>query len=451
MIKKENGADTRLLDGNVGTAMLLFALPIFISRMFQQIYNAADTMIVGRILGEQSLAAIGSCTAIYDMMIGFGIGVGNGLGVVTARAFGYGDESFLKKSVFGGFLIELVMSILIMIAGAIWLKPLLLMLGTPEEILSEAASYIVTIAIGCSAMFFFNFFSGMLQAIGNSLIPLCFLILASILNVILDFPMIGSFGVRGAAFATVLAQALSAVLCLCYIRLHATILLPKKKDLQVEKKLYGELITQGLAMGFMSAIVCSGTIILQSSINAMGTKIIAGHTAARRMFMFVIMPGVSYAIASATFASQNYGAGKPDRVRRCIRIGIGMVICESILATIIILFFGKSIVTFLTGSTDSVIVNTANSYMLFTAPLIWITGILSCLRNSLQGLGEKRMPIISSVIELIGKILFTLWIVPRLGYKGVILCEPMIWVIMCSQLAWAFRHNTFVYPKLNRK
>ena len=310
-----------LMHGPIFRSLVLFMLPILISNLFQQLYNTVDTMIVGNVLGDTALAAIGSCGAIYELLVGFGLGIGNGLAIVAARAYGAQDENLLKRTVAGSLIIGLVASLTITTAGFFGLRPLLELLDTPAEILEDAYRYIIIIDLGVIVMFAYNLCAGLLRAIGNSVMPLVFLLLSSALNVVLDLWFIAGMGmgVAGAAVATVIAQGVSVVLCILYVMARVRILIPGRKHLDVGRKLYWDLFSQSISMGLMSSIVSAGSVILQYGINGLGTLTIAGHTAARKLFAFTDMPLIAMANAASTFVSQNYGAGQPERIRKGMR------------------------------------------------------------------------------------------------------------------------------------
>ena len=277
-----------LMNGPIFKSLFIFMLPILVSCLFQQLYNTVDTMIVGNVLGDTALAAIGACGAIYELLVGFGIGIGNGLAIVAARAYGAGDEDQLKQTVAGSIVIGIIASAVITLAGAAGLHPLLELLDTPAEILEDAYGYIIIIDFGVIVMFAYNLCAGLLRAIGNSFMPLVFLILSSVLNVILDLWFIAALGmgVAGAGVATVISQGVSVALCILYVFRSARLLLPGKKHFHVESRLYWELFSQSISMGLMSSIVSAGSVVLQYGINGLGTLVIAGHTAARKLFAF---------------------------------------------------------------------------------------------------------------------------------------------------------------------
>lgn len=435
-----------LTHDSIYKALVFFTLPLIFSQLFQQLYNTVDTVIIGHFLGERSLAAISSCVAIYELLIGFGIGFGNGLGIVCARAYGAGDITKLKKIAASSLVITLGVTVVISVSAHFFLKPLLLLLGTPEEILKEAWSYIHLIAIFSGVLFAYNLLSGMLRAIGNSFMPLVFLMISSVLNICLDILLITKMGlgIRGTAIATVLAQGISAVLCLLYILKKTPVLIPERTHFAPESALYSSLVSQGLSMALMSAFVSSGSVILQSSINGFGTAVLAGHISARKIFSLTIIPMLMLGQASATFVSQNLGAARIDRIKKGVIASDMLCIAWSLLCLLTIPFSSEFLIKAVSGSTTPQALEYGSKYITFMQPFYAVLGVLFVTRNSLQGLKSKVLPLISSVIELAGKIVFTLIIIPKTGTWGIIMCEPLIWVAMTIQLLWVFvRHSIF--------
>lgn len=437
---------TDLLKGNILKSLLIFAIPLFISNLFQQLYNTADTMIVGHFLGDTSLAAIGACSAVYELLVGFALGIGNGMSMVAARSFGAGDERLLKRAVAGSLVIGAVVTVIVMVIAGIFLYPLLELLHTPQEIIEESYSYIFVVVICVGVMFAYNLLAGLLRAIGNSVMPLVFLVVSSVVNIGLDILFITKFsmGIRGAAVATVIAQGFSALLCLMYILWKAKILIPRKEHFQIEGRLYGELAGQGLSMGLMVAIVSAGTVILQFAINELGYLIIAGHTAARKLNSFCTMPLMTIALATSTFVSQNKGANQRERIIKAVRYSNWISVLWSAMITVVLIFAAPVLIKFLSGSSEAVVIENGARYLRINAPFYSVLGILLTMRNSLQGIGKKIVPLISSIIELIGKIVFVVFFIPNLGYFGVIICEPIIWCLMCAQLVFTFYTDSYI-------
>ncbi|MEN8076112.1 MATE family efflux transporter [Clostridioides difficile] len=443
-----------LLKGNILKSLIIFAIPLFISNLFQQLYNTVDIMIVGNFLGDTSLAAIGASSAVYELLIGFALGIGNGLSMVAARSYGADDTKLLRRSVAGSIVIGIIITVIIMVISQLFLMPLLKLLNTPANIIEESYSYISTITLFVGVMFAYNLCAGLLRAIGNSFMPLVFLIISSLLNIGLDILFITQFnmGIRGAAVATIIAQGVSVILCFVYIYKSSKILLPKKKHFAVGKELYKELFGQGLSMGLMMAIVSTGTVILQSAINGFGYLTIAGHTAARKLNSFCIMPIVAIAHSVSTFVSQNKGADQGDRIRKSVYYSNFIAIVWGIIITVILFFVAPILVKFLSGSSENIVISNGAKYLKINAPFYGVLGVLFNLRYSLQGLGKKVVPLISSIIEFFGKILFVILIIPNMGYLGVILCEPIIWCFMTIQLIYAFYKNPYIKKfKVNKE
>ena len=373
-----------LLHGPIFKNLFLFMLPILVSNLFQQLYNTVDTMIVGNVLGDSALAAIGSCGSIYELLVGFGIGIGNGLSIVAARSYGAQDEDLLKKTVAGSLVIGLCASFVITTAGFFGLRPLLQLLDTPAEILEDAYRYIIVIDLGVLVMFLYNLCAGLLRA---------------------------------------------------------------RRHWAVGQHLYWELFSQSISMGLMSSIVSAGSVVLQYGINGLGTLTIAGHTAARKLFSFTSMPLISMANAGSTFVSQNRGAAQPERVRKGMRT---MYLCSVVIMAanmVLMQLFARQLVQLISGSTAPLVLENGARYLMWNAPFYAVLGVLLCTRYALQSLGQKVLPLFSSVIELVGKVIFVLVFIPRYAYNAVILCEPIIWCFMAAYLVAVYRRDAFVYPR----
>ncbi len=435
-----------MIQGPIFRSLVLFALPLLGSNIFQQFYNTMDTMIVGNYLGDVSLAAIGVCTPIYDLMVGFALGIGNGLAIVTARSFGSGDMNQLKKSVASSLVIGLFSSLVITVTAQICLYPLLRVLNTPPEIIDEAYSYISTVTIFVVVMFAYNLCAGLLRAVGNSFMPLVFLVVSSCINIVLDILFITRFnmGVRGAAVATVISQGLSVVLCAVYILKKSRILVPEREHFKADKRMYQELLGQGFSMGFMSSIVSAGSVILQYGINGLGYLIIAAHTSARKLYMFSMMPVSAMGMAFSTFVSQNKGADQGGRIRRAMKCVYLYDLAVTAVITAVMWVCAPSLVRWISGSGEAVVLENGARYLRFVAPFYVVLGILLDTRFALQGLGQKLLPLVSSIIEFLGKILFVVLFIPRFAYTAVIFCEPVIWCVMTAQLVYTFYTDKYI-------
>ena len=435
-----------LTDGPILQSIIAFAIPIILSNIFQQLYNTADIIIVGRFLGQDSLAAVGATAAIFELIVGFALGVGNGMGIIIARHYGARNHRLLKRAVASTIVIGAVLSLLIAVIGSIGMFPLLRFLGTPESIIDQSYAYISIVVLGIAVTFAYNLCAGLLRAVGDSQAALYFLILAAIVNVILDIFCITQLhmGVAGAAVATIIAQGISAILCFVYIKKRVSFLVPSRKDFVRGDELYLDLLSQGLAMGLMSSIVSLGSVMLQSSINALGPVIISAQTSARRIFSFSTLPFAAIAAAMTTFTSQNLGAEKPHRIAKGFRQASLVAIGWALFAFVFLFFVSPWLNQLISGSSEPALLDNAALYNRIGSAFYIPLALLLILRNSLQGLGQKSAPLLSSFIELAGKVLFVIFIIPHTGYLGVILCEPILWVLMAIQLSYSFLNHPFI-------
>ncbi|MDD6334482.1 MAG: MATE family efflux transporter [Clostridia bacterium] len=425
-----------LTRGSITKLIFWFALPVFIGSLLQMTYNLVDTKIIGYVLGESSLAAVGSTNSVNTLVIGFLQGLTNGFAVIAAQFFGAGDTANFKRTVAGSFKYGIIVSAILTGVVLIFLKPLLLLLNTPEELLKEAYDYIFIIFAGMTILMLYNVCAAILRSIGDSFTPLIFLGISVGLNIGGDilFLKVIPMGVRGAAVATVLSQFIALVSCLIYSYKRYEILWISRKDFRIDSSLTAKLMSTGCSMGFMSSLVSIGSVTLQSAINSFGQDIILAHTTARRISeLFMMMFGV-LGTTMATFCGQNLGAGKYDRIRKGILTSIlmGWVWCAmTIMASYTVV---PSFIRMLISSDNRKVIDTAALYLRVDSLLYFVTAMITIIRNSLQGIGDRLTPIISSGIELVGKVIITFTLVPLMGYWGVILSEPIVWVFMVIPL-----------------
>ena len=429
-----------LTRGNIFKSLMVFMIPILLANIFQQLYNTADTMIVGHYLGDNALAAMGATASVFELLVGFANGVGNGYSVVIARFIGARDNIRVKKAVATGIILTAILSLIIMGLSISILRPLMTLLNTPEEIFEVAYGYLFTVCIFVAVTAFYNLSGGILRAKGNSFIPLIMLFISSVLNIILDIIFIGyiNMGVKGAAIATVIAQFVSALLCITYILVKEKDILPDKEHFIYDKDIYKDMIAQGLSMGLMMSIVSMGTVILSGAINKLGKDIIASYISARKIMSFGLIIISTLASSLTTFVSQNLGAKEYQRINDGIKISTGISIIWSLIMIIVLYAVADKLIYMISSSDNMTVINNGSMYLkiscLFYPPL----AVLCNLRCALQGLGKKIIPLISSIIELLGKIVFVIFIVPVYGFMGVIMCEPVIWIFMMFELLWAY-------------
>ncbi|MGN0637241.1 MAG: MATE family efflux transporter [Huintestinicola sp.] len=444
-----------LTSGNPAKMIFAFAVPIALGSLFQQLYSMIDTVIVGRTVGVEAIAALGSTSYISNLMIGFMSGLTNGFAIITARHFGAGDYVKMRRSVAGTVILGLAVSAVFTVLSLVFLRPFLRILNTPEEIFETAYSYISVILLFMTAAMLYNMSAGVLRAVGDSITPLVFLIISSFINIGLDIVFIAKlgFGVRGAAYATVISQGFSFVMCCVYICIRFPYLIPGKDELKVTLNELSELMAMGLSLALMFSIVEIGSLILQRAINNFGTDTIAAHTAARKISSILMLPFSAFGSACATYCSQNLGAGRPERVGKGIKSAILMCWVWSGAAVAVGYLFAPAIIGWIAGTEEVFIVELASRYMRVNTPFYFILAVLVVMRSSLQGLGRKTVPVASSVIEMIGKAVVAFAAAPVLGYFGVMISEPIVWFFMTVLLVWGYARDrelvkaTFVKEK----
>lgn len=308
----------RMMEGSPLKLILMFAMPVLLGNVFQQFYNMADTMMVGRILGVDALAAMGATASVSGLVLGLNIGLAQGFAIPIAQYVGAGEMDKVRKAVAGTLMLGLIFVIGITVIALVTGIPVLKLLGTPEEIMGMSIEYIFIIYGGLIITMMYNMAASILRSYGDSRTPLYFLILASLTNIVLDYVFLKTLhmGVGGAAIATLISQGLSVVLCVLYIKEKTRFLIPEKEDFQWDREMLKAQLSLGVSMGLMNSIVSIGSVILQSAVNKLGAVIIAGHTASRKVIEMFMQPLISIGVTATTYVSQNLGANKLERIRK---------------------------------------------------------------------------------------------------------------------------------------
>ena len=425
-----------LTEGKPLKLILQFALPLFIGQLFQLFYSLVDTRIVGETLGESALAAVGSTSTLSDLLMSLLMGILNGFGIVIATYFGAKNETHMKKAIAGTILFGTGMAIIISMLSLIFLAPILRFLNVSADLLSNAKSYISVILAGLIIATLYNVCASILRAIGDSFTPLLFLILSAILNIILDYAFILNLhmGVAGAAYATVLSQAVSALLCFFYMWKKYPNLHLCHDDFHIAREVCRRMLTTGFSMAFMSAFVQFGTFALQTSINTFGTNIIVAHTAARKASSIFMMPWSALGTTLATFCGQNLGAGKYSRIKTGLRDTTLITWGWSLLVILAANTIAPQIIQTITATTEAEIIETATLYLRVDTAFYFVPSVICLFRNAMQGFGDSKTPVFSSALELVTKVLAAFLLAPAIGYWGIIVCEPIAWIIMVIPL-----------------
>lgn len=426
---------SRVLDmtrGDPFRLVLQFSLPLFCSNMLQQVYNLTDTALAGHLLGSAALAEIGATAALYGLIMNFAFGMNNGLALTVSRCFGAGEREGIRRAVGWMVTLSAAVSIVLTTVSLLGRGALLQVLQVPAEVWDGAAAYLTVILLGIPLTMLYNMEAALLRAVGNSVTPLLFLLFSSVLNVGLDAAFMGplGMGVRGAAVATVLAQGISAVLGAVYlVRSYPELHFAPAHLKKSARRAVMNMFWAGMSMGLMSAIYNLGSVALQSSINALGSVYITAQTAARRMAEMYFIPGGALGISVATFSSQNLGAGRRSRIGQSVRAALKIYFVWWLFVLAFTFLLGEPVLRLITGSSDARIISNAMLYLKISVPIIPPMAVLVILRNMLQGIRHTVEPLLASALELIGKVIFAVWLVPVWGYRAVCFCEPTTWII----------------------
>lgn len=426
-----------LTKGRPEKLLLSFSLPIFFGNLLQLTYSLVDTRIVGSYLGKHALAAVGATSTMSGLLIGFLMGMANGFAIIQAQCFGAKDMKRLRKSLAASFVLGGGITLVLTVLGLVFLNPILRFLNISEQLMGTAREYIFIIMAGMIVTLLYDVCAAVMRAIGDTITPLIILAISVVLNIVGDmfFICVLKTGVRGAAIATVLAQLIALIVCIIFMLKKYDILRLHGEDFAfMEKNMIGEMLNSGLSMGFMSSLVNIGSLSLQTAINKLGEDIIVAHTAARKISeIFMIMFSV-FGQAMATYCGQNLGAGEIGRIKKGIKVAI-VYTCIWCTFTIIASYtIGSWLVHLVTGSKNTVIVENATNYLKFDTLFYYVTAFICIIRNALQGIGDHITPLVSSSLEMIGKIVLAWLLVPCLGYTGVILSEPIVWFVMVIPL-----------------
>ncbi len=417
--------------GNPMKIILGFTLPIFIGNVFQQFYNMADAVIVGKFVGNKALAAVGSTGTLMFLIYGFVVGMTAGFTVLTAQKFGAGDMKGMRKTVAGAGILSFVVGALLTILFMAFMKPLLILMNTPSDIFADAYSYIMIVSGGILAQMLYNLLSSILRALGNSKLPLVFLIISALLNIVLDLAFIVGFGMgaKGAAVATVIAQGVSGILCLFYIIAKIPILHLKREDLYVGSTIYKNQLRIGVPMALQYSITAIGTMMVQSSLNILGSTLVAAYTAAGKIEQVVTQAYVAMGTTMATYAAQNMGAGSVKRIREGFKACTVIGVVYSFVAAGFIMTVGKYMTYLFVSEDVDIIMNSVDIYLkcigIFFIPL----AVVNIYRNGIQGLGYGLLPMMAGVAELIGRGVVAVIAGAKRSYPGVCLAGPAAWVL----------------------
>ena len=429
-----------LTAGKPGKLILQFTLPLLVGNLFQQFYSMADTIIVGRTIDVYALAAVGATGAISFLILGFVQGVTSGFSVITAQCVGASDERGIRRSVATSILLSVGVTVLFTFLSIYTARPLLELMQTPADIIDDAYRYIIVIYYGIVTSVFFNLFSSILRALGDSKTPLIFLIIACIINIVLDFACILLFhmGVAGAAWATIIAQAVSALLCLLYSLKRFPVLRLHKEDWAFSWRFAWQRLRVGLPMAFQFSVTAIGVMIMQAALNSFGSETVAAFTAASKIENIVSQPYNSLGVTASVFAAQNYGAGKIARIREGVRKSTLYSLIWAAAGGLLVVFGGRMLIRLFVGEASAAVFDQAQYYLNVMALFLFALGQLFIYRNVLQGVGRGAVPLAAGFAELVMRAFAAFVLTSALGYLGVCLANPIAWLGAVVPLAVAY-------------
>jgi len=419
-----------LTHGSPAKLILAFTMPLLIGNIFQQFYSMADTLIVGRTLGVHALAAVGSTGSLSFLILGFVQGFTTGLAINVANRFGAGDYRGLRKSIATAIVISGVLTILLTFISVAFSRQILSLMHTPPEIIEDAYSYIVIIFAGTIANVMFNLFSNIIRALGDSKTPLIFLVIACIINIVLDIIFITRLhmGVAGAAWATIISQMISSVLCILYIVKRLPVIHLKKEDWRIKTWELRKQSNIAVPMGFQMSIIAIGAIILQYVLNGLGAISVAAFTAAGKIDQIAAQPMNSFGTTMATYTAQNYGAGKIHRIQKGVKQCIYFSGGFSIVMGVINVVFGANLTGLFVGKNATKVMELSQTYLSINGTFYLFLALLFILRFTLQGLGKSTTPTIAGIMELVMRTMAAIFLARWFGFAGACWASPLAWI-----------------------
>jgi putative MATE family efflux protein len=420
-----------LTEGKPMMLILKFAVPLLFGLLFQQFYNVIDTMIVGKFLGSDALAAVGSTGSINFLVIGFCMGVCNGFAIPVAQQFGAKKYSELRKFVANSAWLCIAFSIVMTLVTTILCRNILTAMNTPEDIIDQAYSYIFIIFAGIPAIFLYNMLAGIIRSLGDSKTPVIFLAMSSVINIVLDIVFIYfmNSGVAGAAYATVIAQLVSGVCCFFFMRKKYDILKITKEEWRFDSHFAYILCTMGIPMGLQYSITAIGSVILQTAVNSLGTMYVSAMTAATRLSGFFCCPFDALGSTMATYGGQNVGAGKIERLGKGLKACVTLGAIYSVIALVIYICFSNQLALLFLDSSETEIIANARMYLVANGVFYFPLALVNIIRFLIQGMGYSGFAVFSGVFEMIARGVVGFAFVPVLGYVAACFASPAAWIL----------------------
>ncbi len=422
--------------------ILGFTIPLLFGNIFQQFYSMVDTIIVGRVLGTGPLAAVGSTGSVTFLIIGFCLGLCSGFAIPVAQRFGSRDYEELRRFIGNAVWLCTGFGAVLTVLTVVFCRNILELMGTPADIIDDAYAYLVIIFAGIPATLLYNILSGIQRALGDSRTPVVFLVIASVINIVLDIVLIVfvPLGVAGAAIATVISQLVSGLGCLVYASRHYEVLRMTRDNFKFRAMYARRLLGIGVPMALQTSITAIGSVILQASVNALGSVAVASVTAGSKLYMFFSCAYDAMGVTMSTYSGQNIGARKIDRIGQGVKACSLVGIVYSLLALLVIAFFGKSLLLLFVDGGETTIRNAAYQYLLTSGVFLIPLTFVNVLRLTIQGMGYSRLAMFAGVFEMVARGLTGLLLVPVFGYAAACFAGPIAWIMADCFLFPAYFH-----------
>lgn len=416
--------------------ILVFMVPLLLGNLFQQFYNIVDAMIVGRLLGADALAAVGSSSSVQFLVLGFCMGSCAGFGIPVSQRFGAEDMQGLRRYVYHSLVVTAIIAVVLTTLTALLCPLIMHIMQTPDDIYQDAYQYLLIIFLGIPFTLLYNLLSSLLRAVGNSKAPFIFLAISTFLNVFLDLFCIAvlHLGCAGAALATITAQALSGIACLVYIIRVMPVLHPAREDCRWNSTVARNLVVMGLPMGLQYSVTAIGSMVMQSANNGLGSIYVSGFTAGTKVKQLMLCPFDAVATAMATFVGQNMGAHKMDRVKQGIRVTLALAVGYGLVAGVIMNLGGHFLGSLFVDAANVSVIDAAARYMGALGILYWLLAILDVTRYAIQSLGFSALSVISGALEMVARILVATTCVPLFGYSAICWTDQAAWLAACVYL-----------------
>lgn len=420
----------KMTTGNPLKLMITFAIPIMLTSLMHQFYNVADTYIVGKYISDDALAAVGAVGPMSGLLVGLAMGLTDGFSIPVAQSFGAGNKKLTNHYIGNAISLTVVATAVMTVVSFVFMKPILRLMGTPDNIFADAYTYVIVTYLGMFTRTIYNVLAGVLRAMGDSKAPLMFLTGCAIANVVFNYITIVplKMGVFGAAISTVFAQFIACVMCIIYVKKRNDIIYVSREDLRIKKETAILMLKMGVPRSLQYSITSIGSMVLQTTINSYGSDYVAGWTVANKPELLTNIPLSATGVAVATFSGQNFGAGKMDRVRKGVVSGMIFAGCLSVMMSFILYFFGDDISGLFLDVDNANALFASKTYLQTIAIFYFAVAVLFVFRNALQGIGKSYVSMMAGVAELLGRIVAALILSKYLGFVGVCLASPVAWI-----------------------